>query len=98
MPHPEKPLRQIMLSKARCKINLRVCKLGELPPTQAHHLLSYGVQEGADLVVLAQRPLTIIRVERTEIGLDREVADRIYVEETEDLPSSVNRSAGFKIK
>ena len=42
-------------------------------------LLAYGLIPGRTLRVLAQKPLTVVQVEHTELALERELADCVEV-------------------
>ncbi|MBW7903883.1 MAG: ferrous iron transport protein A [Rhodocyclaceae bacterium] len=42
-------------------------------------LLAYGLIPGRTLRVLAQKPLTLVQVEHTELALERELADCVEI-------------------
>lgn len=42
-------------------------------------LLAYGLIPGQTLRVLAQKPLTVVQVEHTELALERELADCVEI-------------------
>lgn len=42
-------------------------------------LLAYGLIPGRTLRVLAQKPLTVVRIEHTELALERELAQCVEI-------------------
>jgi len=58
----------------------RVTAFGEIPASQLAALQAYGVLPGRSLVVLQQNPLTIVRVEWTELAFEAGVARQVIVE------------------
>jgi Fe2+ transport system protein FeoA len=58
----------------------RVTACDGIPAAQLAALQAYGILPGSSLVVLQQHPLTIIRVEWTELAFEASVARRLIVE------------------
>lgn len=50
-----------------------------IPPDTQERLLAYGLLPGQTLRVLAQKPLTVVQVEHTELALERELAHYVIV-------------------
>jgi Fe2+ transport system protein FeoA len=50
-----------------------------LPLDYQHYLQAYGVMPGRTVRVLAQRPVTIIQVEHTELAFEPQIARCILV-------------------
>jgi Fe2+ transport system protein FeoA len=48
------------------------------------HLRAYGVEPGATIEVIQHHPVTVVRVEHTELALDAGIAARVHV--TEPIP------------
>ena len=49
----------------------------DLPADQSHYLRSYGIIPGRTIHVLAQKPVTIIRIEQTELAIEECIARKI---------------------
>jgi Fe2+ transport system protein FeoA len=45
------------------------------------HLRGYGVEPGAVIEVIQQRPVTVVQVEHTELALDGRIAAHVLVTE-----------------
>ena len=50
---------------------------------QLEQLMSYGLVEGRTIEVLAQRPVTVVQVEHTELALEAGVAQAILARTVE---------------
>ncbi len=50
------------------------------PPDRCEQLRAYGLAIGRSVRVVQQSPVTVIEVDHTELGLERDLADQIYVE------------------
>ncbi len=50
-----------------------------LPPDFQHYLQAYGLMPGRTVRVLAQRPVTIVQVEHTELAFEPQIARCILV-------------------
>ncbi|MGF1644592.1 MAG: ferrous iron transport protein A [Thiotrichales bacterium] len=44
------------------------------------HLRAYGLEAGGKVNVLQQRPVTIIRIDHTELALDHRIAAQVLVD------------------
>lgn len=51
----------------------------QLSPQYRQHLEAYGLLPGRSLQVLAQRPLTIVLIEQTELAFEAEIARKVLV-------------------
>ena len=51
----------------------------QLSPHYRQYLEAYGLLPGRSLQVLAQRPLTIVLVEQTELAFEAEIARKVLV-------------------
>lgn len=67
------------LAQARTGAMVRINGFGQLSPTQRQHLQAYGLLPGRSVQVLAQRPVTIVLVEQTELAFETEIAAQIQV-------------------
>jgi Fe2+ transport system protein FeoA len=66
------------LRNAPVGARVAVAGFGEgIPAVQLEQLMSYGVVEGRTIEVLAQRPVTVVLVEHTELALEAMVAQAI---------------------
>jgi FeoA domain len=52
----------------------------EIDPLQREQLTAYGLALGRPMVVLQQRPMTVIFAEEVELALEHAVARHIWVE------------------
>jgi Fe2+ transport system protein FeoA len=52
---------------------------GNLSGSQRQHLQAYGLTPGRRVRVLAQRPVTIVQVEQTELAFESGIAARVLV-------------------
>ena len=56
-----------------------VC-MGLSTGTRERSLTVYGLVPGAEVEIVQQTPACVIRIDQTELALDREIADEILVE------------------
>jgi len=56
-----------------------VC-MGLSTGTRERSLTAYGLVPGAKVEIVQQNPACVIRIDQTELALDREIADEILVE------------------
>ena len=56
-----------------------VC-MGLSTGTRERALTAYGLVPGAEVEIVQQRPACVIRIDQTELALDREIADEILVQ------------------
>jgi Fe2+ transport system protein FeoA len=54
-------------------------QLNCMSPTRRNTLTVFGLTPGTELTLIQRRPSFVIRVGETELGLDREIAEGIYV-------------------
>lgn len=54
---------------------------GETLAETRERLLAYGLLPGQALRILAQKPLTVLQIEHTELALERELARCVTIED-----------------
>ena len=59
-----------------------------LTPDLQQYLQAYGLLPGRTIRVLAQRPVTIVQVEQTELAFEPQIARRILVSVKKPTPST----------
>lgn len=52
----------------------------KLAPSHRQHLQAYGLLPGRTVQVLAQRPVTIVLVEQTELAFETEIAKQVLID------------------
>jgi Fe2+ transport system protein FeoA len=75
----------IPLSEAPLNTDLVVEGIGDLPRRRQRHLLGYGLTPGSRVRALRHAPLTVVMVDQTELALERQLANAIFVYTSEDL-------------
>ncbi|MHB1144502.1 MAG: FeoA family protein [Thiobacillus sp.] len=61
-------------------VRARVDALDEaIDPTQREQLVAYGLAPGRPLVVLQQRPMTLVMIDEVELALEDSVARHVWV-------------------
>ncbi len=76
-----KPVEQTRtLANARPGKIVTISGFGKLSPAHRQHLQAYGLLPGRSIQVLAQRPVTIVLVEQTELAFETEIARQVLVE------------------
>lgn len=70
--------RPLTAMRAPCRV--RVVGVARESGERADRLRAYGLAAGATIELLQQRPVTVIRVEQTELALEAEIAARVLVE------------------
>jgi Fe2+ transport system protein FeoA len=68
------------LSQAPSGKEVTIKGYGNLPAASLRHLQAYGILPGRSVRVLAQKPVTIILVEQTELAFETEIAAQVFVE------------------
>jgi Fe2+ transport system protein FeoA len=58
-----------------------VLDFGSIDPVQKDSLQAYGLTPGRQVLVLQQRPVTVVQIEYTELAFERELARQILVVE-----------------
>jgi Fe2+ transport system protein FeoA len=51
-----------------------------ISPAHRQHLQAYGLLPGRTVLVLAQKPVTIVMVEHTELAFESEISSQVLVE------------------
>jgi len=72
--------RQPNLSQTPPGKQVKIAGFGHLTAAQRQHLQAYGLLPGRTIQVLAQRPVTIVLVEQTELAFEAEIARQVFVE------------------
>ena len=61
-------------------VQARVDAIDEaIDPTQREQLVAYGLAPGRPLVVLQQRPMTLVMIDEVELALEDSVARHVWV-------------------
>jgi Fe2+ transport system protein FeoA len=68
---------EVPLSEVGAGQEARIVSLETLPLTRQRYLHAFGIVPGAIISIQQQRPVTIIEVDRTELAIEREVAEGI---------------------
>jgi Fe2+ transport system protein FeoA len=68
------------LSQARTGAVVRINGFGTLSAAQRQHLQAYGLLQGRTVQVLAQKPVTIVLVEQTELAFETEIACQVQID------------------
>lgn len=80
------------LAKVPAGWRARLADWEATPPERRQQLRAYGVSESSWMHVLQHSPTTIIRVEGTELGLERELAATILVDEAQPVHATIDPS------
>jgi Fe2+ transport system protein FeoA len=56
-----------------------VLDFGRIDPVQKDHLQAYGLTPGREMLVLQQRPVTVVQIEYTELAFEKVIAEQIFV-------------------
>lgn len=67
------------LADARPGVRVRIEGVDRLPPRRRDQLLAYGIAPGRCVDVLQTVPVTVVRVESTELALERSLSGAIEV-------------------
>ena len=68
------------LAQARSGAIVRISGFGLLSAAQRQHLQAYGLLPGRCVQILAQKPVTIVLVEQTELAFETEIAAQVQVQ------------------
>ena len=68
------------LAQAQEGRQVTITGFGKLSSTYCQHLQAYGLLPGRTIRVLAQRPVTIVLIEQTELAFETEIARQVLVE------------------
>lgn len=74
-----KPNQPANLSQANSGQEVIITGFGELSAASRQHLQAYGLLPGRKVRVLAQRPVTIVLIEQTELAFETEIAAQVLV-------------------
>ena len=78
--NPQAAVQPRTLAQTRSGQQVTVTGFGKLSPLHRQHLQAYGIVPGRTLQVLAQRPVTIVLIEQTELAFETEIARQVMVE------------------
>ncbi len=67
------------LAQAHDGQQVTITGFGKLSAAHRQHLQAYGLLPGRTIRVLAQRPVTIVLVEQTELAFETEIAQEVFV-------------------
>jgi Fe2+ transport system protein FeoA len=56
-----------------------VLDFGRIDPVQKDHLQAYGLTPEREMLVLQQRPVTVVQIEYTELAFEKVIAEQIMV-------------------
>jgi Fe2+ transport system protein FeoA len=56
-----------------------VLDFGRIDPVQKDHLQAYGLTPGRQMLVLQQRPVTVVQIEYTELAFEKVIAEQVIV-------------------
>ena len=73
-------IQETTLSQVKSGKIVKILGFSKLSPAQRQHLQAYGLLPGRYIQVLAQRPVTIVLVEQTELAFETEIASQILTE------------------
>lgn len=76
----QKPDVKKNLAEVKVGTTVKVKGFGLISMIQKQHLQAYGLLPGRTVQVLAQRPVTIILIEQTELAFENQIADQIWIE------------------
>lgn len=68
------------LAQARSGEIVRISGFGVLSAAQRQHLQAYGLLPGRSVQILAQKPVTIVLVEQTELAFETEIALQVQIQ------------------
>lgn len=77
---PRPAARAGTLSQVKPGSSAKITGFGRLSTAQRQHLQAYGLLPGRKVQVLAQRPVTIVLVEQTELAFEKEIAAQVLTE------------------
>jgi len=68
------------LAEIRAGALARISRLDDLPAGWQERLLKHGLAPGRQVLVLQQRPVTILQIDHTELALEYDLARAIKVD------------------
>lgn len=68
------------LAQAQTGQQVTIKGFANLSTDHRQHLQAYGLLPGRTVRVLAQRPVTIVLVEQTELAFEKEISSQVLVE------------------
>lgn len=75
------PVRARTLAQVSSGKLAKIAGFDKLSPTHRQHLQAYGLLPGRTVQVIAQKPVTIVLIEQTELAFESEIAGQVLVEE-----------------
>jgi Fe2+ transport system protein FeoA len=70
------------LDQAKPGSRVIVMDLGSIDAMQKDHLQAYGLTPGRQVIVLRQRPVTVVQIEYTELAFEKDIAEQVLVTES----------------
>jgi Fe2+ transport system protein FeoA len=67
------------LDQAKPGTQVVVLDFGSVDPVQKDHLQAYGLTPGRQVLVLQQRPVTVVQIEYTELAFEKVIAQQVMV-------------------
>jgi Fe2+ transport system protein FeoA len=67
------------LDQVRPGTQVIVLDFGHIDPVQKDHLQAYGLTPGRQMLVLQQRPVTVVQIEYTELAFEKVIAEGVFV-------------------
>lgn len=77
--HPQTGNHKRSLNQAAENELVQIKSLDDLPVAERQHLQAYGILAGRTVRVLAQKPVTIVQIEQTELAFENEIARMIQI-------------------
>lgn len=70
----------LTLAQAATGKQVTIRGFGQISPAHKQHLQAYGLLPGRKVQILAQRPVTIVLVEQTELAFETVIANNVLIE------------------
>jgi Fe2+ transport system protein FeoA len=81
IPVPAAQTRARTLAQVSSGKMAKIAGFDTLAPIHRQHLQAYGLLPGRTVQVIAQKPVTIVLIEQTELAFESEIAGQVLVEE-----------------
>ncbi len=81
IPAQAAPTRARTLAQVASGKVAQIAGFDKLSPAHKQHLQAYGLLPGRTVQVIAQKPVTIVLIEQTELAFESEIAGQVLVEE-----------------
>jgi Fe2+ transport system protein FeoA len=67
------------LDQVKPGAQVMVLDFGHIDTVQKDHLQAYGLTPGRQMLVLQQRPVTVVQIEYTEVAFEKVIAEQVMV-------------------